>query len=109
MINIISLSARVHEATGGVFDPTIQPLWLALALGGDAAVARQQVGWNKVQLTADGIRLAPGSQLTFNGIAQGYCADRVAAFLRAEGYDHVLVDTGEICALEKAQIISAGQ
>ena len=38
-------------------------------------------------------------KLTFNGIAQGFCADQVAALLRGEGFDKVLVNTGEISAL----------
>ncbi len=37
--------------------------------------------------------------LTFNGIAQGYIADKVAQLLRREGVTDVLVNTGEINAL----------
>jgi thiamine biosynthesis lipoprotein len=52
-----------------------------------------------VKVSADGISLPRGFQLTFNGIAQGYCADEVAAFLRNEGFEHVLVDMGELHAI----------
>ena len=38
-------------------------------------------------------------QLTFNGIAQGHAADRVAALMRDEGFTDVLIDMGEIAAL----------
>lgn len=99
MVEMITLSARMHQATGGVFDPSIQQLWLALARGGDAEAARHCVGWDNVLVTADGVQLLAGCQLTFNGIAQGSCADQVAAFLRSKGYDRVLVDTGELHAL----------
>lgn len=103
MLEMIVLCSRMHEATSGVFDPSIQPLWLAMAKGEDTQIARALVGWEHVQASPDGIRLSPGCQLTFNGIAQGYCADQVAGFLRAEGYDHVLVDTGELSALGSAR------
>ncbi|MDF1721611.1 MAG: nitrous oxide reductase accessory protein NosL [Minwuia sp.] len=39
-----------------------------------------------------------GMALTFNGIAQGYVADRVSNLLRAHGFSNVLIDMGEISA-----------
>lgn len=98
--DLFRLAGRVHAASGGAFDPTIQPLWLALATGGDANAARALVGWRHVDVSDAGIRLArPGMALTFNGIAQGYAADRVADLLRHEGFDGVLVDMGETRAI----------
>ncbi len=38
-------------------------------------------------------------QLTFNGIAQGHAADRIADLMRDEGFTDVLIDMGEISAL----------
>lgn len=91
--------SRIHAATGGVFDPTIQPLFLATALGGDVEAARALVGWDRVQLSPAEIRLAPGMGLSFNGIAQGFAADRMAAVLTGLGFENVLIDMGEIIAL----------
>ena len=99
IVDLFDLSGRVHRATGGVFDPTIQPLWIAIATGGDAAAAQALIGWEKVRITDTEIRLEPGMALTFNGIAQGAAADRIAALLRAEGFGNVLIDMGEIMAL----------
>ncbi|OYX44481.1 MAG: hypothetical protein B7Z02_05110 [Rhodobacterales bacterium 32-67-9] len=99
MLEVLRLSDRVHRATGGAFDPTVQPLWLALATGGDVAAARRAVGWTRVRVSDDAIALAPGMALTFNGIAQGHAADRIAALLRAEGFGDVLIDMGEVMAL----------
>jgi len=96
---LFELASRVHAATGGVFDPSIQPLWLATATGGDVAAARALVGWSRLRIGRDEIALAPGQALTFNGIAQGHAADRVAALLRAEGFGDVLIDIGEVMAL----------
>lgn len=99
MLNLFQLAGTVHAATGGYFDPTIQPLWRAIAESGDVRDARKFVGWDRVRISEDEIALEPGMQLTFNGMAQGYAADRVAALLASEGYRDVLIDTGEISAL----------
>jgi thiamine biosynthesis lipoprotein len=99
MADLIALCDRVYAATQTAFDPTVQPLWLALARGDDGARQRDLIGWRRVKISADGIELPRDFQLTLNGIAQGFCADKVAAFLRNEGFDHVLVDTGELHAI----------
>jgi thiamine biosynthesis lipoprotein len=96
---IVALTGKVFNATGGAFDPTIQPLWQAIATGGDVEAARRVTGWHRVRFAVDDIRLDPGMALTFNGIAQGYAADRVADLLRRAGFTDVLVDMGEVVAL----------
>lgn len=99
ILALFDLASRVHAATGGAFDPSIQPLWLATATGGDTEAARALVGWPRVRATGTEIALHRGMALTFNGIAQGHAADRVAALLRAEGFTDVLIDMGEVRAL----------
>ena len=37
MLKVFELADVVHSVTGGIFDPSIQPLWLATSLGGDVA------------------------------------------------------------------------
>jgi thiamine biosynthesis lipoprotein len=96
---LFDLADEVHAATGGAFDPTVQPLWLATATGGDTAAARSLIGWGRVRRSTSEIRLEPRMQLTFNGIAQGHAADRVARLMREEGFTNVLIDMGEISAL----------
>lgn len=105
---LLDLCDRIHRASAGRFDPTIQPLWRALAEGRGAegrgaeavAAARAAVGWDGVARTGDGadaaIRLTrPGMALTFNGIAQGYATDRVVETLALHGFVAVLVNIGE--------------
>jgi thiamine biosynthesis lipoprotein len=100
VLALFRLAGQVHAATDGAFDPTVQPLWQAIATGGDIATAGRLVGWQDVDISDKRIRLArPGMALTFNGIAQGYAADRVAALLRQEGFTDVLLDMGEINAI----------
>lgn len=98
MRSVLGLSARVHAATGGAFDPTVQPLWTALATGGDAAAARSRVGFGRVAI-GDRVTLGPGQALTLNGIAQGYAADRIRAVLAAQGLTDCLIDMGEFSAI----------
>lgn len=102
LVDLLRLAGQVHAATGGAFDPTVQPLWLATATGSDAGAARALIGWNRVRLSPQEIRLDPGQALTLNGIAQGWAADRIAGLLRAQGYTDALIDMGEIAALGHA-------
>lgn len=99
MVELLTLSDRIHQATGGAFDPTVQPLWLATATGGDAESARKVVGWDRLHFDRSRVQLGPGQALTFNGIAQGWAADRIAALLAAEGLGTAMIDMGEVMAL----------
>ncbi|MEZ5797845.1 MAG: FAD:protein FMN transferase [Paracoccaceae bacterium] len=99
MLGILDLAARVHRATGGAFDPSVQPLWQAMATGGDREAARALIGLDRLRLTPQEIALGRGQALTLNGIAQGWTADRIAALLRAEGYGAALIDMGELAAI----------
>ncbi|MBJ7414144.1 MAG: FAD:protein FMN transferase [Niveispirillum sp.] len=97
--HLLGQALTVAAATGGAFDPTVQPLW-ELYRGGvpDAAglqAALGTVGWQRVMVARDRVRLQPGTQLTLNGIAQGYITDRVTDLLLSHGVGHMLVDMGE--------------
>ncbi|WP_238364906.1 FAD:protein FMN transferase [Mesobacterium pallidum] len=96
---ILGRAAQAHRLTGGLFDPTIQPLWQALANSEDPGPARALIGWDRVRRGPAGTRLAPGQQLTFNGIAQGFATDLVRRQLAARGFTHALVNLGEYAAL----------
>jgi thiamine biosynthesis lipoprotein len=96
-LDLMALAGAVHDATKGAFDPSIQPLWLATATNADPSKA--QTGWQRLRASQQEIRLDPGMALTFNGVAQGYAADRIADVLREAGYTDVLIDMGEIVAL----------
>ncbi|MDO5630308.1 MAG: FAD:protein FMN transferase [Paracoccus sp. (in: a-proteobacteria)] len=106
LVECLTLAGRAHRATGGLFDPTVQPLWLAYAdaqgAPDPAQLAALPMGWDGVSVDAAVITLRRGMALTLNGIAQGFIADQVAALIRARGYDHVMVDTGELSAVGTA-------
>lgn len=100
LLEMLRLAGAVHAATGGAFDPTVQPLWQARRLGIPEAPAAALAGWGDVRLAEDEIRLArPGMALTLNGLAQGFAADRLAEVAARHGLTDVLIDTGEARAL----------
>ncbi|GAA6188616.1 FAD:protein FMN transferase [Litorivita sp. NS0012-18] len=97
--DLLTLCGEMHGATGGRFDPTVQPLWHALARGQDIAAARASIGFDRVQVTPDHIAIGAEQALTLNGIAQGFATDLVTAYLRDLGAREVLVNIGEYRAL----------
>lgn len=108
LLECLSLAGAVHQASDGRFDPTVQPIWRLQAAAAEAghpvtaqarAAARNVVGWSKLTLSPEEITLPQGGALTLNGIAQGYIADRVAAFFVTRGLSDILIDTGELRAL----------
>jgi thiamine biosynthesis lipoprotein len=99
MLEVFDWADRLHRATHGVFDPTVQALWLAHAQGTDLKEAHDKTGWHKLSYSKERIWLPSGMSLTFNGLLQGYAADRIAGVLRAFRINDALVDMGEIYAL----------
>ena len=94
LLECLSLCARVHRTSGGLFDPSVQPLWALYAethSTGQAPTANQiaavltRVGWDGVRYDSRSVHLREGMALTLNGVAQGYVADRVATLLTAAG------------------------
>jgi FAD:protein FMN transferase len=111
ILRLLALVRSVHAETGGLFDPTVQPLFAAYAThfaGGrtdalptaEFADGLARVGFDHVVFDEEAVRFSrQGMAMTLNGVAQGYITDRVADLLRARGFDNVLVDIGEIQAL----------
>ena len=108
LLEALSLCSALVAATGGAFDPTVQPVWRLHAerlrqgrkpSRGEVTEACGVVGWDNVAFGPDEIAFRrPGMAITLNGVAQGYITDRIAALLRAEGMRDVLIDMGEIAA-----------
>jgi len=109
MLELLAMCDALHARTDGAFDPTVQPLWALYAERHAAGTSPSQreistvlhrVGWRHVDVASDAVALRrPGAKLTLNGIAQGYISDKVAALLKAQGVDNVLVDIGETVAV----------
>ncbi|WP_299675662.1 FAD:protein FMN transferase [uncultured Roseobacter sp.] len=97
LLEVLSLSRAVREASFGAFDPSVQPLWRARVTGETFALPHGDL--SDVMYSADEIVLKPGMALTLNGIAQGYITDRIAALLRCQGMTDLVADAGEQRAL----------
>lgn len=109
LIAVIEAAREVSAASGGAFDPTVQPLWTLYEThfrraGGpgsgpaaaDITATLRLVGHERLEIAGRSVRLSsPGMALTLNGIAQGYITDVVADLLRNEGFEHVVVAVGE--------------
>jgi thiamine biosynthesis lipoprotein len=121
LLEVLEHAAATSRATGGAFDITVQPLWDEYARAKDRgtapaedqlAAALQLVDWKQVHVRPERIQLRqPGMQITLNGIAQGYAADRARTALTNHGIEHALIDAGEIAPLghkEQAAHWSAG-
>lgn len=110
---VLVAAQDMAEISRGAFDPTVQPLWRLYegyflsnpdSLSGPAeaavAAARALVNYRLLDIGSRSVRLGrPGMAITLNGIAQGYITDRVADLLRAEGFEHAVVEVGETRAL----------
>lgn len=113
LLALLDRCAELHRASDGAFDPTVQPLWTLYDThfasptadpAGPTRAARDaalsMVGFAHVLRTANTVRFArAGTQITLNGIAQGYLTDRARAVLAAHGLPHALINLGEFRAL----------
>jgi len=102
----IDSAMRVADETGGVFDPTIEPLNRAWDVHGagrvpaadEIAAARSRIGWRAVVREASGrtVRFTrPGMGLDLDRVARGYALDRVVVSLRERGIARALVSVGD--------------
>jgi thiamine biosynthesis lipoprotein len=109
MLALLHACFGFWEATGGLFDPTVQPLWElyrdhfakagADEQGPDATVLADhldKVGFKGVKFGSGRVAFARrGMAITLNGVAQGFITDRVVEILRDAGVESSLVDMGE--------------
>ncbi len=110
---LIHHCSNIHDLTNGLFDPTIQPLFAAMASnrGKLDTLERNElqpfIGWDNVAVNGSVIRFkVTGMALTLNGIAQGFATDRVTDVLAAHGFTKALVNLGEYRAGEDAAKIT---
>ena len=80
---------EIHRNSNGYFDPTIQSVW------GQTHDLTNDQRWQNVTLNLDRIALPKNTQISFNGIAQGFLTDLVATHLRKHEFKDVLVNFGE--------------
>ncbi len=111
IVSLLDLCGRVHDDTGGAFDPTIGPLtrcWGFLRRAGTVpsdeavAAARRSVGFSHVRVDAAAESVAftrPGIELNLGSIGKGYALDAVAPLLRRHGVSTALLSAGSSSVL----------
>jgi thiamine biosynthesis lipoprotein len=108
--DLLARSLEIAELSGGAFDPTwaaVWDLWDFKAVDprppSEAAVAERlpRIGWERVHLEEESVRLEPGTVLGVGGIAKGWALDRSAAALRERGFADFSLSAG-------GQVMSGG-
>lgn len=106
--DVVRVALQIAEASGGAFDPTVQPLMELWGFHGPVpstwpseqaiAEARAQIGWGRVQLGRDEAGRATvdagGAALDLSAIAKGHAVDRVATGLVQLGVTDLFVEVG---------------
>lgn len=100
---VMVISRVVFDDTGGAFDPTVRPAVEAWGFGKAATPElkperidslRQLIGFQKVDILGNRLRLPRGMTLDFGAIAKGYAVDRVARLLQEHGVEDYMVEIG---------------
>ncbi|NDV62142.1 FAD:protein FMN transferase [Puniceicoccales bacterium CK1056] len=109
LVEVLKTAERVSAETSGAFDITVQPLYKLYAEHNergirpgddDIAAVLKRVGWKRVKLGDEFVSLeGEETEITLNGIAQGFAADAVGKVLQKHGIQHALIDTGEVNAV----------
>ncbi|MBV8209828.1 MAG: FAD:protein FMN transferase [Burkholderiaceae bacterium] len=108
LLRLVEFAQQIADASGGAFDPTVQPLWELYSAcerqrrtptRDELSAARRRIDWRAIEAGPHHIRLAPGTSITLNGIVQGYAADVAFDSLAQDGVADALIDAGEYGAL----------
>lgn len=102
-IAILQCATKISELSGGAFDVTIAPvstIWdftsgnAALPEAEEIAKAAKLVDYTKLELEGNTVKLPAGMMIDLGGIAKGYIADRVKAYLESRGVKHAILSFG---------------
>lgn len=99
---MLHYAGQCYDLSGGRFDITSGILRRAWRFdGGEFSPDQRQidallenVGWNKVELMPESIRLRPGMEIDLGGIGKEYAADRVADQLFEQSEASLMVNFG---------------
>lgn len=105
LLFVLQASLEAAAASGGAFDPTVEPLVRATGgVGGPRRVLGAserrhllaRVGFRRMHVDLEGaeVRLEPGTRLDLGGIAKGYAVDLAVSELRRAGAGAGYVDLG---------------
>ena len=93
-IDILEIARQVSELSGGAFDVTVAPastLWdftsgkAALPDADALREAAEKVDYRKIEIDGNRVTLPDGMRVDLGGIAKGYIADAIKAYLQDRG------------------------
>ena len=102
-IAILQCAKRISELSGGAFDVTIAPvstLWSFTSENPELpdadriARAAELVDYTKLETDGNTVRLPAGMMIDLGGIAKGYIADRIKAYLEEHGVRYAILSFG---------------
>ena len=98
LLQSVSASLEWAGATGGAFDPTVEPLTRVFR-GRQPWPRHDPQGWPRwtavaVDVPRRSVSIPTGSGLDFGGIGKGIALDQAAALLRSRGVGDALLDAG---------------
>ncbi|MFU8773917.1 MAG: FAD:protein FMN transferase, partial [Anaerolineales bacterium] len=105
LIEILKLSKRFSQISGGAFDITIKPILDLFAQNHasnanlpskeELTLAKTLVNYQNVIVEGDQVSFTkPGMEISLDGIAKGYIVDQGVSILRELGFDSILVEAG---------------
>ena len=102
-LTILRTAAEISELSEGAFDVSIAPvstMWdftsgaAALPDAEALAEAAERVDYRKIIIEGNQVTMPEGMMIDLGGIAKGYIADRVKAFLEDRGIAHAILSFG---------------
>jgi len=105
LASLIKRIGRAHEETGGLFDPTVEPV---LKVSGFSPVsaksgksapravlkkALSRVGFDRIKIK-DAFINTGGAELNFGGCGKGYLLEKLSETLKANGINSALINAG---------------
>ena len=100
---VLRCAAEISEKSGGAFDITIAPastMWdftsekAELPDAAALAAAAELVDYSKIRMEGNTVLMPAGMMIDLGGIAKGYIADRVKAWLEERGVEHAILSFG---------------
>ena len=108
LLEVLNFAHIISQQTNGAFDVTVQSLWLVHTkyfnkknkLKKAIEESKSFVSYKNILIDEKEISFKKGgTQITLNGIAQGYITDKITDILKVKGFTNVLVDLGEFNAI----------
>jgi thiamine biosynthesis lipoprotein len=100
---LLRLSVEIASRSGGAFDVTVAPLSALWDFNAETPVlpdpdaladAAKRVDYRNIAIDGNTVTLKNGAEIDLGGVAKGYIADRVAAFLRERGVRSACINMG---------------